>query len=65
MRPNSVCVMLRRDSRTGNVIVLAPSYPKIDGKSLDLVWEEGWRPREYDQGHVILVQSYKQDGVLE
>lgn len=65
MRPNSVRVMLRRDSRTGNVIVLAPNYPKIDGKSLDLVWEEGWRPRKYDQGHVILVQSCRQDDVLK
>ena len=52
----SVCVTLRRDLRTGNIIVLAPDCEEIDGKSLDQVWDEGWRPREYDQGRVVLVR---------
>jgi len=53
----NVCVSLRRDLRTGNIIVLAPDHEEINGKPLDQVWDEGWRPREYDQGRVVLARS--------
>lgn len=55
-----VCATLRRDMRTGHIIVLAPNCEEIDGKSLDQVWDEGWRPREYNQGQIVLVRNARQ-----
>jgi hypothetical protein len=55
-RKTCVCVTLCRDMQTGHVIVLAPDCEEIDGKLLDHVWDAGWRPREYDQGRVVLVR---------
>ena len=61
MPQRSIYVALRKSARTGEITVFAPDCPEINGKSLEQVWSEGWRPREYDEGHVMLVRTEEED----
>jgi len=47
-------VKLRRDARTGDLIVSAPDYPELDQATIETIWNLGWRPREYDDGELVL-----------
>jgi len=48
-------VRLRAHPKQGGLTIHSPDHPEFDGKTLEEVWKEGWRPARYFEGEVTLI----------